>query len=118
MMYSGGSTALQGMLGQYNQAKRNSIPQSTQPTALSGIGMWNKWGEDRLQSGLTDAMTGNMNVQQHADLGTSTFGKKQSNPWEAFVATPAEQQAMEQGQQNSFMSGYRPQARGINMSLW
>ena len=112
----GGSTALQKMLGDYSTIKRSAV-KNTQHTPLSGIGMWNKMGEESLQSGLTDAMTGNLEMETSNQLGTK-FGNKMSNPWEAFLATPAEQQEQNKSDQNSLMSAYKPQARGINMSIW
>ena len=112
----GGSTALQRMVSNYKTARR-SAQLTPQHTPLSGIGMFTKMGEDRLESGLTDVMTGNMEMQQSAKLGSS-FGSRSTNPWEAFLATPAQEEAQDESSSTSPFSAYSPHARGINMSIW
>ena len=103
-------------MGNY-KAARKSIQATPQHTPLSGVGMFTKMGEDRLASGLTDVMSGNMDVQEYSKLGSS-FKNDSSNPWEAFLATPAQEHAQEQSDTSSPFSAYSPQARGINMSIW
>ena len=119
-MYNGGSTALQRTLSQYSQRKRDAKIESSSPTALSGIGKWTKQGEEALHQGLTDPMKGEINMQSSTSMGTS-FRGSQSNPWEAFLATPAEEMEREHqegSQQGYWMQAYKPQARGVSMSFF
>lgn len=89
MLSRGGQTALQRALGQYKNMQKEAKFETSAPTAMSGIGMWSDQGQERINEALADQLTGEMSVQQYANLGTN-FGRSASNPWEAFISTSTE----------------------------